>query len=259
MNIKNLKTGMVVKNYKELCKLLGEKVKTGNAKYRQIEEFKRYFEWEKDKYAFIITKVYKRIREDKLKKERDKNFKKVFIKNNPNFKIKYKQKHEGGVYKIVLNNKIYIGSTVDFHRRYLGHKASHNKYPTKEMIDNGATFELLWLYEESEEIEDDFNKIDLQEYIEDFGLDEYRKQVKIEIIRAKEVEFIKEYVKKEEYEVVNIEYAKQFRYKLKKYKIKNKREEDRIRPIYIKNIDYENVRKILEENNIKYKTKRREK
>jgi hypothetical protein len=58
MNIKNLKVGMEIKNYKKLCELLGEKVKTGNAMYKQLEEFKRYFEWEKNKYAFIITKIY---------------------------------------------------------------------------------------------------------------------------------------------------------------------------------------------------------
>lgn len=58
MNIGKLKVGMKVKNYSELCKLLGIKVQTSNSKKKQMKEFKRYFEWEMDKYSFVITKVY---------------------------------------------------------------------------------------------------------------------------------------------------------------------------------------------------------
>ena len=58
MNISKLKVGMKVKNYVELCKLLGIKVQTSNSKKKQMKEFKRYFEWEMDKYSFVITKVY---------------------------------------------------------------------------------------------------------------------------------------------------------------------------------------------------------
>ena len=42
MDISKLEVGMRVKNYKALCELLGEKVKGGNAKKSQLEDFSRY-------------------------------------------------------------------------------------------------------------------------------------------------------------------------------------------------------------------------
>ena len=63
MNVKNLKKGMIVKNYKELCKILEVEVKNGgNLKKSQLDEFKKYFEWEKNGHSFIVTKVYKKPR-----------------------------------------------------------------------------------------------------------------------------------------------------------------------------------------------------
>ena len=59
MDVKKLKVGMEVKNYKELCELLGIKVRNGtDSKKKQLEEFKRYFEWEKSGHSFKITKIY---------------------------------------------------------------------------------------------------------------------------------------------------------------------------------------------------------
>ncbi|MCF2642246.1 hypothetical protein I6E50_07485 [Roseburia hominis] len=50
--------GMVIKNYKELCNLLGQEVKSGKSKKLQLEDFKRYFDWEKSGQKFIITDIY---------------------------------------------------------------------------------------------------------------------------------------------------------------------------------------------------------
>lgn len=58
INTSNLKIGQVVKNYKELCALLGEEVKTGKSKQLQIDNMKRFFEWEKAGQKFIITDIY---------------------------------------------------------------------------------------------------------------------------------------------------------------------------------------------------------
>ena len=49
---------MVIKNYKELCRLLNQEVKSGKAKRLQLEEFKRYFDFEKSGQKFIITDIY---------------------------------------------------------------------------------------------------------------------------------------------------------------------------------------------------------
>lgn len=53
-----LEIGMVIKNYKELCRLLNQEVKSGKAKRLQLEEFKRYFDFEKSGQKFIITDIY---------------------------------------------------------------------------------------------------------------------------------------------------------------------------------------------------------
>lgn len=44
--------------FTEFCRRLGVEPKTGNSKRAQIEQFTRYFEWEKDGNKIIITKVY---------------------------------------------------------------------------------------------------------------------------------------------------------------------------------------------------------
>lgn len=58
INTSNLQIGQVVKNYKELCALLGEEVKTGKSKQLQLDNLKRFFEWEKAGQKFIITDIY---------------------------------------------------------------------------------------------------------------------------------------------------------------------------------------------------------
>lgn len=58
MNCEKLQKGMVVHNYREMCKLLGEEVKTGNAKMYQLKEWSRYFQFEKNKHQFTITEIY---------------------------------------------------------------------------------------------------------------------------------------------------------------------------------------------------------
>lgn len=50
--------GMTVKNYKVLCELLGQPEKNGKARKLQLEDWKRYFDWEKSGQKFIITDIY---------------------------------------------------------------------------------------------------------------------------------------------------------------------------------------------------------
>ncbi len=58
MNTHTLKSGDVVNNYKELCRLLCEEVKYGNSKKAQLKEFERYFQYEKHGHKFIILDIY---------------------------------------------------------------------------------------------------------------------------------------------------------------------------------------------------------
>lgn len=76
MNLNNLKPGMRVKNYKELCKLLEMPVKSGYAKKKQMKEVDEVIKYEKSGQAFIIKEIYdkKTIKLVPLK-SRDKRYK----------------------------------------------------------------------------------------------------------------------------------------------------------------------------------------
>lgn len=53
-----LKVGMVVKNYKALCELLGQPEKGGRSRTYQQKDWKCYFDWEKSGQKFIISDIY---------------------------------------------------------------------------------------------------------------------------------------------------------------------------------------------------------
>ena len=56
----NLVIGDCFKNYKELCAALNQPTYGGNQKKKQLEEFKRYFEYEKVGNKFYILDVYEK-------------------------------------------------------------------------------------------------------------------------------------------------------------------------------------------------------
>lgn len=58
INTEVLVIGESIKNYKELCKRLDVNVCTGNQKKAQEKEFRRYFDWERVGYKYIITQIY---------------------------------------------------------------------------------------------------------------------------------------------------------------------------------------------------------
>lgn len=58
LNLKKIKIGQVIKNYKGLCKICGWKVKEGNAKKAQLKELDRYIKYHKDGNKFIIDEIY---------------------------------------------------------------------------------------------------------------------------------------------------------------------------------------------------------
>lgn len=57
MDISKLEVGMVVKNYKELCELLGENQKGGNSKKSHLIDMERYFKYTKIKHSFVIDDI----------------------------------------------------------------------------------------------------------------------------------------------------------------------------------------------------------
>ncbi|MCM1253237.1 MAG: hypothetical protein NC321_10480 [Clostridium sp.] len=58
LDISRLESGMVVKNYKEMCEILNEEIGDGNSKKAQLKEWSRYFVWEKKGQKFIILDIY---------------------------------------------------------------------------------------------------------------------------------------------------------------------------------------------------------
>lgn len=62
-NVFKLEKGMVIKNYKEMCDLLGEKTEGGNSKKAQLREWERFFKYHKEGYKIIIDEIYDEPRE----------------------------------------------------------------------------------------------------------------------------------------------------------------------------------------------------
>lgn len=58
MRIENLEVGKVIKNYKELCGLLGIKVTSGKSKKLQLEDLERYCVYHKEGNKFVVDEIY---------------------------------------------------------------------------------------------------------------------------------------------------------------------------------------------------------
>lgn len=58
LNINNLTEGQIFNTYPELCKTLGCEVYGGCQKTKQLKDFERYFNYEKDGKKFIIKEIY---------------------------------------------------------------------------------------------------------------------------------------------------------------------------------------------------------
>ena len=72
MNISNIKPGMEVKNYKELCSLLEIKAVGGKSKILQMEKISKYIDFKKEGNKFLIEKVTIPTVEEEPKARKDK-------------------------------------------------------------------------------------------------------------------------------------------------------------------------------------------
>lgn len=61
MKIENLKEGMILKNYKELCEVLEITPTSGNGRIKQLTTLKEGVEFHKDKNKFVIDKIIKKV------------------------------------------------------------------------------------------------------------------------------------------------------------------------------------------------------
>lgn len=58
MNLSSIKKGERIPNYKALCKLLEEDIKSGASKRSQLKIWEQFFSYKRDKNAYIITDIY---------------------------------------------------------------------------------------------------------------------------------------------------------------------------------------------------------
>lgn len=58
MDLENLKSDMVVKNYKDMCLILGEEECGGKQRTLQIKEWERHFDFERKGHKYIIKEIY---------------------------------------------------------------------------------------------------------------------------------------------------------------------------------------------------------
>lgn len=151
MNLENIKEGMIIKNYRELCRLLEIEVEAGNSKKAQLKELSRFIKFYKEGQKFIVEEIYLKVK-NKVDLRSVVNKTKYFGRDNPVWKdyneleVSYDLLNNIGVYKITLDNKIYIGSTIaGFRKRFIQHYKGKNPLMqhTHELLQQGGRFEIL--------------------------------------------------------------------------------------------------------------------
>jgi len=138
------------KNQKDLCNYLGWEYTKGKGQKSLYKELDRYCTYHKQGNKIIIDFV----RPEPLPKVdgRANNKGGNHLKYNySNINIEKKYQNYSGVYAIILDDNIYVGSTtVSFKHRIMGHFNVDNKLPTREMVLNGAKVIALWINENNE-------------------------------------------------------------------------------------------------------------
>lgn len=217
MNIENIHIGDVLQNQRELCDILGVPYKSqGSSRECQLNDFKRYFNWEKSGHKFIITDIYDTPLEKIIKRNNNLGHYKL---DNGTYQVEKELNTKYGVYKIQLGDDVYIGSTIrGFRNRYRQHYQNRdNLMPhTQKMLQSGAKFKVVWVAPK-DSTEDE--------------------------IRIKEQYFIEQYKLNGQYNVLNSKDVDIPKYRKSKTKIKKKR-------IAVKEDDYELVKILLKEHNI---------
>lgn len=126
-------------NYRELTNFLELLYLRGYSKDKQLNELSKICKIEKNKTRYKITEIYDEIIDDNRRKS---HFSELT-------NISKEDEHKAGIYKIQLDNDIYIGQTNDFKRRFYQHYYGQNiRYKgfgadTEKLLRNGGSFEVL--------------------------------------------------------------------------------------------------------------------
>ena len=168
--------------------------------------------------GYLLLETFKEGRKTLYKLEKCDSVKRI----NPNyliiknFNVDYSKRNNKGIYYIIKDNDIYIGSTVDFRKRFIQHWYGKDKdmKHTYSLLHNGGTFNILY---DMTDIED------------------------IELIRMVENEYIQYFKTRTNFNVINLMNGANWKGKNHKQKYKN---------IKIKIEDYKLALKILKEQGI---------
>lgn len=138
-------------SYSEFCELTKVEPLLKMQKTRQIKEFGNYMDIETRNGNVLISKIYN-------KDEINLKIKSYHADTANKFKINPSYKNKAGIYKIQLNNIIYIGQTNNFIERFYQHNAKLNRMNkvTKPLLEQGGAMEVI-------EFEDDLENRLLKE------------------------------------------------------------------------------------------------
>lgn len=151
MNIENIKVGEIFTTTSKLINKTGNKYVSGKKGEMQKSELERYLKWESTNNPnkpneIIVTEIYdipKEKYDGRINNGGDHGL--GFYKNFNGFLVDKDNCRKKGVYKIQLGNDIYIGSTIaSFRNRFLSHRYGNMQY-TKDLLDNGGEFSVLWV------------------------------------------------------------------------------------------------------------------
>ena len=212
-----LEVGKYYKNLKEICAKTGIEYKdNNNGRKAIIKQIERFYLLERDGNGYWIKEKYD-VPKDKIdnRKNNSGHHRKKYYSN---FNISEENENKIGVYTIILDNKIYIGSTiVGFRHRFKEHIKYNNLLPTKNMLENGGIFTILEICDRLDE----------------------------PTVRRIENQYIQEYRNNENWDVINKRDAWSFQ---KSLKIKYKKIKIKYKMIKVKQDNYEDAIKLLEHN-----------
>lgn len=216
MMVEDLEVGKYYKNIRELCTKTGLEYKdSSDSRKAIIKEIERYYLLEKQGRGYLVKEKYN-IPKEKIDNRKNNGGQGKKIHNNLN--ISEEDENKTGVYAIILDKKIYIGSTiVGFRHRFKEHIKYNNLLPTKNMLENGGIFTILEICDRLDE----------------------------PTVRRIENQYIQEYRNNENWDVINKRDAWSFQ---KSLKIKYKKIKIKYKMIKVKQDNYEDAIKLLEHN-----------
>lgn len=144
-DVKNLSVGQEVKSYRAMCELLGKFEFVGSCydklKNIQLEDWKKYFEYKRKGYKFIIKQIYP-----------------VPLKSDVQYLVPSLHRCKG-IYKIQNGDEIYIGATdKSFRNSYYYHykmKTLVQSSPNKVWYDDYSDiFTVLYIAFGDEDLEE---------------------------------------------------------------------------------------------------------